>query len=213
MPQSQVWRDSSGKRNDATLHAAGVDAATVEGRYDGGVRLIGGPAGGWLEMRTASAFDMIVHGITIAAWIQRSATDVNDGAILARRASSSGGQLYTLEIANDRLRSRLNSANGYNANLSSRDPLPRDRWVHVAMTYDEHNLRLFVDGAEQASQPYALALPSEVTPVLVGATEPPLGGTATTRLAATLDEVTLYARSLTSREIGQLAARTRPPAR
>jgi hypothetical protein len=211
MPQNQTWRDGSGRHNDAVLHGADPAATTIEGRYGGGVHLTGGATGGWLELRTASSFDDVVHGATIAAWIHRSATDSADGAILARRASSSGGQLYTLEIANDRLRTRLNSANGYNANLTASDPLPRDRWIHVAMTYDQHNVRLFVDGMEQASQPYQLALPSEVTPVLVGATEASQGGVANTRLAASLDEVLLYARALTSREIGLLAARTRPP--
>jgi hypothetical protein len=211
-PPGQTWHDSSGKRNDARLRGGDNQPSVSPGRYDGGLHLGGGPGGGWLEAPSSNTFDEIVHGVSIAAWIYR-APDDGDGTILSRRASSSGGQLYALEIANDRLRARLNSANGYNANLNSGSPVPRGAWVHVAMTFDQHEVRLFVDGVERASQPYLLALPSEVTPVLVGASEAPFGGPTSSRLGATLDEVLLYARPLQDREIAALADHTRPVAR
>jgi hypothetical protein len=211
-PQNQTWRDSSGNGNAATLHVADVQASWTDGRYDRGCRLAGGIGGGWLEMPAANSFNDIVHGLSISAWILRTPEDRGDGTVLARRSSSGSGQLYALDIVGDRLRIRLNTAGGYNANLSAGDPLPHGRWVHVAMTYDEHMVRLFVDGLERASMPYGLGLPPEITPVMVGAAEPGTGGSPISRLAGTLDEVLLYGRALANRDVSALAARARPPA-
>jgi uncharacterized protein len=212
-PQNQTWRDSSGSGNPALMRGADVQASLSQGRYDTGLRLLGGAAGGWLEMASSNSFNDIVHGLSIAAWIFRTGDD-GDGTILSRRSSSGSGQLYALEIVNNRLRARLNTAGGYNANLGSGgQPLPSDRWVHVALTYDERVLRLFVDGDERASMPYALGLPPELTPVLVGAAEPGTGGAPLNRLAATLDEVLVYGRALSNRDVAALAARSRPTAK
>ena len=212
LPQNQAFRDSSGNGNAATLHGADLQASLVEGRYDAGVRLSGGAGGGWLEMASSNSFNDIIHGVSIAAWIFRTPDDSGDGALLSRRSASGSGQLYVLEIVGDRLRTRINTAGGYNANLSTATQLPHGRWVHVAMTYDEHVVRLFVDGLERSSMPYALGLPPELTPILIGAAEPGTGGAATGRLAGTLDEVLLYGRGLTNREIAALGAHTRPSA-
>jgi hypothetical protein len=206
----QGFHDGSGNGNVAMWRGSDPMMPLAAGRYDGGMRLAGDR---WLEMAASPSFNTIAQRLSIAAWIFRAAGDTGDGTIVSRRSASGAGQLFVLEIAGDHLRARLNTASGYNANLTSSSALGHDRWTHVAMTYDGHQVRLFVDGTERGSMPYALGLPPELSPVLVGAAEPGAGGSPISRLTATIDEVLLYDRALASGECVALAARSRPTAK
>jgi hypothetical protein len=206
----QGFHDGSGNGNVAMWRGSDAMVPLAVGRYDGGVKLAGD---GWLEMAASPSFNTIAQRLSVAAWIFRAAGETGDGTIVSRRSASGAGQLFVLEIAADHLRARINTASGYNANLTSSSALGHDRWTHVAMTYDGQVVRLFVDGAERGSMPYALGLPPELSPVLVGAAEPGAGGSPISRLTATIDEVLLYDRALGSGECVALAARSRPTAK
>ena len=72
------------------------------------------------------------------------------GGIIVDKYSGSGrGREYRLSVGKDGLLRGWFSIDGTLSNsvgLSSENPVPKNRWVHVASTNEEGQLRLFVDG-------------------------------------------------------------------
>lgn len=81
--------------------------------------------------------------------------------------------------------------------LTSSEPLPTGRWVHLAATFDGKTMRLYVDGIERG----AMDRPGEIRPnnchFVLGNYE--VGHTA--HFTGLLDDVRLYRRVLTPQEI------------
>jgi hypothetical protein len=207
-------RDLSGLNQMARLLAADPTTSWSPDGYSGkAVELGGGPTGGYLVIESSPSLIAVRTEITLAAWLLLPQGG-GDGVIVARRAGGTGGYLFLLRLVRGRLNCQINSANAYRADASSPAPVPRDEWVHVAMTFDTEQARLFVGGKPAGSAVYMLGIPPDITPIVIGGaeTERPGGEVAgvTGRLAARLDEVTIYDRSLPPGEVAQLAAGVRP---
>ena len=74
---------------------------------------------------------------------------VRGGIIVDKYSGSGRGREYRLSVGKDGLLSGWFSIDGTLSNsvgLSSENPVPTNRWVHVASTNEEGQLRLFVDG-------------------------------------------------------------------
>jgi hypothetical protein len=177
-------------------------ALWTKGRFGGGVELAGGRTGGWLEVASSLSLNGIDEGFSISAWL-RCPVRGCEGVIASRRAGGAQGFHYAFQINGERLRVLINSTNGYHADLTAPAALPRDRWVHVATTYDLEEVRLFIDGTLAALSEYQHPLGPDITPVLVGAAQTASG--IEQRLSARLDEVVLYDRPLEAGEISRLA--------
>ena len=74
---------------------------------------------------------------------------VRGGIIVDKYSGSGRGREYRLSVGKDGLLRGWFSIDGTLSNsvgLSSENPVPKNRWVHVASTNEEGQLRLFVDG-------------------------------------------------------------------
>jgi hypothetical protein len=79
---------------------------------------------------------------------------------------------------------------------SGTDPVPVDRWSHVAVTYDGATLRLYVDGRQAASRAITGAIQTPSNPVWIGGNLP-----YGEHFDGLIDEVRIYDRALSQREI------------
>ena len=206
-------RDEAKPPNLVSLNDFNKSAAWVEGRFGMALEFPGGPGGGWLRVQDSVALNSISHSLSASAWIfLENQSAAANGVIVARRASGPGGFIYMLQLTAGRLRVRINSSNGYNADHQSAQPVPTGRWVHVAVTYDVHETRFFIDGRPAGGGEYLHLIPPEISSLTIGAAET-LRDVITDRLSGRLDEVILYNRALPAAEVSALATGYRPAPR
>jgi hypothetical protein len=209
-------RDDSGENQVVHLRDGDPGSVWVPGRFGTGLDLGGGDSGAYLVVDRSPSLVAVRTTMSVTLWVRLPA-GAPDGTLLSRRESGTGGYLYILELSRGRARVRLNSNNGYRADLSTVGFLPTGAWVHLAMTFDGQAVQLFVNGTPAGMAEYRLALPPDVTPILIGAAEreSPDGGVAgvVNRLTARIDEVALYDRALTTAEVSMASAGIRPTPR
>ena len=140
---------------------------------------------------------------SIAVWV--NATHDN-GTLISRMTPVEEGAGYYVHLREGRLQVNLIKRWLDDAiRVESHESLPRDRWYHLAVTYDGSRLadgiRVYVDGQaipmdvklDRLNQTFAL--PTE--PLRIGGGQTPFIGT--------LDDVRIYARDLASLEVQLLA--------
>ena len=97
--------------------------------------------------------------------------------------------------------------------LTSPEPLPVGRWVHLAGTFDGHTMRLYVDGAEAATLDRPGPIKQSHFDLVIGGFAPQ----SPAHFQGRLDEVRLFSRALAAGEIRRyrdaLAAPGRTPDR
>ena len=93
--------------------------------------------------------DLNSSGFTISAWIKRDATDSGTKSIVSKRdVSFSTG--YDFRVLNSNLLN-ITWKNPSSRSLTSSTSIPDNEWHHVAAIYDGSNVKLYIDGVEDAS--------------------------------------------------------------
>lgn len=82
--------------------------------------------------------------------------------------------------------------------LDAPSPLSRERFTHLAATYDGAFLRLYVDGVQAAERAFTGLMPETDLPLLIGQMLP---GDAAYNFAGVMHDVRLYNRALSREEI------------
>jgi hypothetical protein len=199
--------DHSGRNGTVSLVDFGASTFFGAGHPGEAIVLGGGTAGGYVRVDSPD-FNSVSTALTISAWIRQASPSSPDGVILSRFSNSQKGDAYSLRISQNCLRGLINAVNGYHADLSAPMAVAFDVWTHVAMTYDSHDVRLYIAGTQVATAPYLLGIAPDLTPVLVGASG--AVGSVGDRLPAALDDVALYAGALIPADIAALARGVRP---
>lgn len=88
---------------------------------------------------------------TIECWLKLSSYGSGQEKIFTKWKNGSNED-KTLELVAGRLRLTLGGTS-YGAQLTTRDPLPLNRWVHVAAVLDTNGTRIYVGGKLKASSP------------------------------------------------------------
>jgi prepilin-type N-terminal cleavage/methylation domain-containing protein len=114
---------------------------------------------------------------------------------------SEGGVNHWIEVmANAHIRTGTNQSGNY---FDSAKLIQTGRWHHIVTTFDGSTLKLYIDGSVDSSRAVATQTPG--ANVTLGAYE-----SGTYRLTGFLDDVRIFNRSLSSREIHQLYAEGLP---
>lgn len=145
-------------------------------------------------------------GVTIASWVRMEACTFVHGwcAILGKSVDGWAFNFnYGLIVSSDGQMSFI-SGDGSAYILDYRGPDVRGAWHHLAVTYDESELRYYVDGLEVHSASVSVPLTPNGADLQIGSLDDGTGDAA--ELEGELDEVMLFARALTSAEIRELAA-------
>lgn len=202
-PGTGLPRDNSGYGNRTDARDLEVTRTWIAGRVGGAFDFAAGGAAGHLEVQGSPSINRIGRALSIAAWLWRPA--MGGGAIVSRRGSGALGMLYLFAVQpTGRLTFFANERPGYRLQMTSNAAVPSDSWVHVAITLSGTEARLYIDGVSVAARNYALPLPNDLSPVLVGASSGSAG--ARDFFRDRLDEVMLYERALAPAEVARLAA-------
>ncbi|OYX82768.1 MAG: hypothetical protein B7Y83_13695, partial [Flavobacteriales bacterium 32-34-25] len=87
-------------------------------------------------------FNLNSGSFSFEVWIKSETTNGNIQTILSKRNASNLNDGYDLRLVNNTLSFNWNNGNS----ISSSYPISTGRWYHVAVTYDETNYNLYVDG-------------------------------------------------------------------
>lgn len=132
--------DISEHGNDGVIHGA----AWVNGKYGQALEFDGESA--YVEVSSNTTLNF-TDAMTLMAWIYKSEFLSRGETIISKKQ----GGAYSLEVTGweNRFPEKLTSEpriSGTYQPVESPDPLPLNRWVHVAVTYDGDLVRLYVDG-------------------------------------------------------------------
>ncbi|MCL5269445.1 MAG: glycoside hydrolase family 99-like domain-containing protein [bacterium] len=142
-------------------------------------------------------------GLTVELWAKTDVAGQTDRWMV--NTISSGENGYRLGLGEGRISWQV-PLKDWDHVLQSPKPMPLGRWVHIAATYDNRVMRLYVDGAEVSSLAREGWIEPGLQKVVVGAFGQK--GAASAFLGA-LDEVRIYDRPLRADEIGRRVAEGR----
>jgi hypothetical protein len=186
--------DSSGNGNPGTISNGEWGAGAT-----GGALLLDGSGDSVVTIPMSDTLRATAEGVTVTAWAFRTAE--HNVALLAHGYPTLflgfHGSQFKWEISLDSGRKGVCYADlKYRADL--------DRWYHVAATYNGWVARLYVDGQEICSDWTWGSINMPDDPFTIGAYIDD-DGKIVDEMSGRIDDVRLYSRALSGREIGTLA--------
>ncbi|MBP2331193.1 glucose/arabinose dehydrogenase [Kibdelosporangium banguiense] len=142
----------------------------------------------------ADAADLrLSNAMTLEAWIRPTANNDWRTAILKERPDNMS---YGLYAAGPGFASSYFTSTGGDRSVTGPAPLPLNTWSHLAVTFNNTTMRLYVNGEEVASAPAAGPITSSTNPLR-------LGGNLIWNeyFAGQLDDVRIYNRALSAAEV------------
>jgi hypothetical protein len=212
-PGTSVAADASGKKASAQLRSIDAVSAWTTGAAGQALALRGTTWNGWVDVNGQALPSALSQSFSVAMWVRRETSDGTAmETLISRTAVGAKGPLFALSLDAGTLTAQLNSTAAYNLRLRANGTIPAQRWVHVAVTYDLRQVRLYVDGNAVGAGQYAQAIPLDTTSFMIGGLEQS-NRTVGARFAGQIDEVLLLTRVLTVNEVTALANGARPATR
>jgi hypothetical protein len=190
--------NDSGGNNDVAFRS--VSTACVTGLANLGVAFA--QADSDLVYVPDQPFFDFSNGVTVSGWFKPD--QVTKTRTLFRKRDDASSSSFALVLHNSKYEFVINLGNGHAASLAAPTKAKVGVWTHVAATYDNSTIRLYLDGKEVGH--------FDVPGQLVAAPGPFLmGNDGSKRLfAGTLDNASLDLRALSPDEVMQLTCLRRP---
>jgi len=156
---------------------------------------------GTVYIRVPDAEELRPNAMTAEAWVFPTVQSGNHQAIIARGSSTNDDDAYWMGVFNGIPRFWSKHAGSGMLLLEAPAAIPLNAWTHLAISFDGTTKRLYVNGAQVASQgvPAVMIYEPLLPPVTIGAD---WGRNAPVDIFhGRLDEVSLYRRALSSDEI------------
>jgi hypothetical protein len=209
-PGSSKARDDSGLDQVTTLQNLDGGSAWVGGHIQGALRFSGGGKGNWLSVTGSPALGAAGDALSIAVWLYPDGGQSSPGTLVSR-AATTAGLVYLLELTREgRPHLSIKWPGATPVELTGPLALPPRAWAHLAVSSGAGKVRLYVDGQVVAAQEASCILPSDRSPLVVGAAAP---AGKNNHLSGRLDELLIYGRALDDEETAALAVGARPAPR
>ena len=135
-------------------------------------------------------------GVTVAGWFNPSS--ISKTHTLLRKRDNVDSSSFALMLNNGKYQIVINLGQGRAASITAPKKATVGQWTHVAATYDDSTLRLYINGVEVANLSVAGTLVPAAGPYL-------MGNDGTKRVfSGLIDNAFLDARALSANEIMQL---------
>ena len=168
---------------------------------------IGGNNKGRIEIPHSDDF-LLDHG-AISFWFQTKEDDERQGLFSKDSSGYDSGGHIDIEIRNDRVQLRMQSATSSYYLTSPR--INEDQWYHVVVSFGAGGLKLFFNGVEVDSDTYTGGLGTtsggagNYEPITLGVSQQGSGNQTSSGwyrpLHGRMDEVAIYSRGVTQREV------------
>ncbi|MBY0495129.1 MAG: carboxypeptidase regulatory-like domain-containing protein [Cyanobacteria bacterium] len=130
-------------------------------------------------------------GVSMTAWVAPQTFGAAQSVIYR-------GGAYALSLETGGRVTAVMYPNGVATSLQTTAPIPLNQWTHLAATYDQATLRIYVNGIEAASTPVSGVLANADGDVWLGRAG------VTDSFNGKLDEVRIYDRALSNTEVAAL---------
>ena len=206
--QGTVATDSSGQQppNNGTLV---VGPTWTTGKVGGALALDG--SNDLVDVHDSPSLE-ISGGITLAAWIKPNA--VATQRVITKDYGTANG--YELSLSNSGHAfvrfNQATSGNTYRLDANASYPTDGNTWVHLAATYDEATIKIYVNGVLDNSM--ATTFTIGMNHVDLGLAADVGSGSGTNTLHGQMDEVRIYNGALSDQDIKNLwtaSATNQPP--
>ena len=154
--------------------------------------------------------DVAGSGLTLACWLNADTYpgSANDPRLISKASGlADNSHIFMLSTVYSRgvkLRGRIRVGGITKTLIATNGDMTTGTWYHIALTYDETTMRLYLDGVEVGSTSLSGAVDTDPSiPVAVGA-QPPGGGQRF--FDGLIDDVRILQRALSPNEIATLAA-------
>ena len=183
--------DLSGTGNTGTISGA---TWTTSGRHGGALSFNG--VNDWVTVPDAASLDLTT-GMTLEAWVNPvSLAPAAWSTVLMKERP--GALSYTLYANGDTNRPEGHgSIGGVDRLVTGTSPLPTGTWTHLAVTYDNANLRLYVNGGLVSTVARTGGMDVGTGVLRIGGN----GVWAGEYLNGRIDEVRVYNRALSAAEL------------
>jgi glucose/arabinose dehydrogenase len=185
-----VATDSSGRGNTGTL--GGGPTWTSSGRHGGALSFDG--TNDWVTVADSASLDL-TGPLTTTAWVRPASLGSWRQVVMKE---TSGGLAYAL-YANGESGNRpagYYSIGGADRGVDAPAALASGTWTHLASSFDGTTMRMFVNGVQVASTPFAGSVPTSGSPLRIGG-----NGVWGEWFAGLIDEVRVYNRALSAAEV------------
>jgi hypothetical protein len=184
----KIAYDTSGLGQQGVL---GTSSVTFDGEND------------IVKVPDASTLDIGEGGWSVSSWVNLE--QVNDSWMVIDKGTDEAGTYYLYDASGHGLTWTVkNSTDRFDAGRPSNwyETVDRDRWTHLTGVYNESYVKLYVDGRLYDKSKASRDVGSNSEPLWIGAYQ---GGSY--RLNGSVDEVRIYNRSLSEKEVERLAFR------
>jgi len=187
--------DSSGNLHNARL----IGTASLIADARGG-RVLKLDGGGYADCGTPAAFD-IASRITVAAWVKIGTVRTSYATVISKGDSAWRLSLYQQQ---KRFHFGITGAPSWYG-ADGRTEVSEGQWHHVCGTYDGSRIRLYVDGALDATTTYGGRISTNTFKVLIGENAEATGR----RWDGCIDEMQIFNHAMSGSEVAALAATQR----
>jgi hypothetical protein len=184
--------DSSGKGNHGTL----LNATRTTGKFGRALSFNG--SNSLVTIPDKSSLDL-TKGMTLSAWVYPTVDLSGWKSLIAKERT--GGFAYSLHANSDanRPNNAVHIGTSYQ-HLKSGNKVAKNKWTHIAATYDGATQRLFVNGVQVGSRSQTGSLSVTANPLRIGG-DTVLAGRYFKGL---IDDVRVHNRALIAAEIAAM---------
>lgn len=184
-----AWVDGYVSRTGQPNRAAAGSRFTT---YPYGTSLYFNGSNAQVQANDSASLDLS-GSFTLAAWIYRNATLNSENGIISKT------KYNMILTSTSRVRHEFERASGGVAAFTGNTVVQPLVWTHVAITYNQAQRRIYVNGVEDSGSPQA-----ETAGVAVGTDVLRAGLHSAGRFPGYIDDVRVYARALSAAEIADL---------
>jgi hypothetical protein len=157
-----------------------------------------------LEVPYTAQLDSFQQGITVSAWIKKD-TSSHWNTIVSREIDSTWSEYIGLAVFKNRALFSVDPDGKRYINTSDTIPVVSDKWIFLAGTFDNKELKLYVNGSLISSKSCTGPLFfHDKNPFLIGGNSNDLNKTFVDCFKGTIDEIRIYNKALCAQEIGDL---------
>ena len=192
-------KDSSGHGHHGVLRGATRAAGKFGGAVECGKDAL-------VEVPHKPALDEFKQGITLTAWVNRRADD-SWNTVVSREIKDGWSEYFGLAVVKNKALFSVDGDGAHYQNIKSDEDMPVGEWFHLAGTYDNVTFKLYVNGRLVKSAAYTVPFKfADQNPLLIGGNTNTQGKQWLDFFHGRIDDVTLFNRGLSEKEITVLFA-------